>query len=329
MREYEFELRLCAHLEQATEAIVARQLAGSVHHAAGRVLDLVLVHTGEAFEQRRAITPETIPPEAIECEIGPGRARPWPGSVDLHPQTARRVLERGVEVGFLERVRRKGRTYVRQTVRYPDWVDAMTAIENKPDLDRPGALGHQLQYDVRLGLFDRVILATRSHVTGAHLNRIPDVVGVWRVSEDGQMLSVEEIRPATRLPVSSTGIEILARHPARVDISVIPPTEKARMRTRIAERAYGKGWRPAFPACAAAAVAERSGSASLPLCTWKNRIVDPGSCGPTCPGYSAAEPPDVDRSGERGCRTPWEPDPPGVTNIQSRLDAFDDAAYRS
>ena len=324
MREYEFELSLCAHLERSTEAIVARQLGASVHATAGRVLDTVLVTPGTEFARRCAITEAAIPPLAIECSIGPGRARPWPRTVDLHPETARGVLERAVEVGFFERERRDGRTYVRQAARYPDWFDEIVAIENKPTLDRPGALADQLQYDVSLGLVDRVILATASHVTRAHLNRIPEAVGVWRVHVDGDDIAVEDVRSPQALGVDERGIEVVDRFAGRTDVRPVSPAEKKRVRTRIAERAYGKGWRPAFPACARILVADRAGTPSLPHCDWKDRVVDPGGCGPDCPGYDPAAAPALAHDAERAARTPWEPAPEGVARSQADLHAFTD-----
>ncbi len=322
MREYEFELSLCAHLERSTEGIVARQLGASVHATAGRVLDTVVVTPSAAFERRRAITAETIPPLAIECSVGPGRATRWPGAVDLHPETARGVLERAVDVGFFERERRSGRTYVRQAVRYPIWFDEIIAIENKPTLDRPGALIEQLQYDVSLGLVDRVILATGSYVTRAHLNRIPAPVGVWRVEVDSEDVTVEEVRAPQALAVDERGTEVLDRAAGRTDVRTVSPAEKTRVRTRIAERAYGKGWRPAFPACARVQSTARAGTQSVPHCAWKDRVVDPGGCGPDCPGYASAPAPAVDHDAARAARTPWEPDPDGVVRTQVDLDRF-------
>ena len=43
MREYPFELALCAHLEASAEAVVARQIGGGVRAPAKRVLDVLVV----------------------------------------------------------------------------------------------------------------------------------------------------------------------------------------------------------------------------------------------------------------------------------------------
>ncbi|MCL7416768.1 MAG: DUF5787 family protein [Halalkalicoccus sp.] len=316
MSEFGFELSLCARLEREG-GIVARQLGGAVASPGGRILDTVHIEPGPEFEARAAITPEKIPGPAIEAAVGTGRARYWKDALSIHPDRARGVVERALEVGFFERERRGGREYVRQTTRYPDWFGPITAIENKPDLSNPGDLDRQLRFDVSLGLVDRVILATESYVTRAHLNRLPDPVGVWRIVEDGR----EVVREPTPLDPTEWGVELRDRTPIRTDVAMVSPAEKARKRRRIAERAYGKGWRVEPPACARGALGEAAG-ASVPYCAHYDRIVDPGECGPACPGYEPGEASEVDLTGERDRRTPWVADPAGVKRRQTGLDRF-------
>lgn len=321
MREFDFELRLCARLEDQGRGIVARQLGGSVADPGGRVVDCVVVSPGREFARRAAITGETIPDAAIDSAVGTARARYWKEAFDCHPEHARRATERACEAGFFERERRGGRDYVRRTTAYPEeWFGELVGIENKPDLDRPGDLASQLRTDVALGLFDRVILATASHVTRPRLNRLPEAVGVWRLA-DGELTVVRE---ATPLDPSAPGIEPLAEHPGRTDIAVVSPEAKARKRRRIAERAYGKGWRVgAFPACGACDPEGGETAATTPHCRWKGRLVDPASeCGPDCPGHEPIEAPaDPDLAAEREARTPWIADPAGPRR-QSGLDRF-------
>jgi len=316
VREFAFELSLCAHLEATREGIVSRQLGTGVHGR--RVMDVVCVEPGPAFAERAAITPETIPPAAIESAIGPGRARYWKDAFDCHPERAEEALQTAVEQGFFEEERRGGRTYVRQSVRYPDWYGRLLGIENKPDLDRPGALETQLLTDVKLGLLNAVILATASHVTGAHRNRIPDEVGIWRFDPDTGDRTV--IREPTQLPAEEYGTEICDRASARAEIAVATPGEIARARRRVAERAYGKGWRTYdLPGCARIDPDERG----LPCCPWKGRHVNPATeCGPDCEGFESSPPPDVDLDVVRDARSRWDPDPPGRTHSQSGLDRF-------
>ncbi|WP_247002808.1 DUF5787 family protein [Halosolutus gelatinilyticus] len=338
MSEFAFELALCAALEERREGIVARQLGASVAASGGRILDVVRVDPGPEFADRVALTAETIPDAAIESAVGSGRARYWKDAFDCHPARARRATERALEIGFFERELRPGREYVRQVARYPDWYDRIVGIENKPDLGRPGDLEAQLRTDVSLALVDEVVLATGSYVTRAHLNRIPEEVGVWRIHRDGPStartaddrtpdrvppVEIEVVREPTPLPVADPGIEPIESHPGKTDIAVVSAKEKARARRRIAERAYGKGWRTyAFPDCASCRPADSSG-ATVPYCEWKDRVVDAGSeCGPSCPGYEADSAPEIDLDGERARRTPWDPDPTGRRRRQSGLDRF-------
>jgi len=314
--EYAFELALCAHLEAERETVVSRQLGTGVHGR--RVMDVVCVDPGPEFDERAAITPETIPPLAIESDVGPGTARYWKDAFDCHPDRAEGAIERAVECGFFERERRNGRTYVRQTTRYPDWYDRLVGIENKPDLGRPGELETQLLTDVTLGLVDEVVLATASHVTGAHRNRIPDEVGIWRF--DPGTGDREVLREAEPLPTGEAGVDIVDRGTARTEIRIATAAEIARARRRVAERAYGKGWRTYdLPACGRI----DPDAAGLPYCPWKGRVVRPvEECGSACGGYETADPPDVDVEGSRAERSPWEPDPEGRQRRQAGLDRF-------
>jgi len=313
VREFGFELSLCGALE-GDERLVSRQLGGHVHGR--RILDTVVV-TGD-IPARAAFTPERIPTAAIEAEVGTGRARYWKDAFDCHPDRAERAVELAVERGFFERERRGGRTYVRQTARYPDWVDGVTAVENKPDLSRPGDLEAQLRTDVSLALADEVVLATADYVTRAHLNRIPEEVGVWRFDPDtGER---EVVREPTRLPVDGPGIERIEGHPGRTSVRPVTAAEKRSARTRLAERAYAKGWRTFdYPACAQCSPDEDG----LPYCAWKGRPVRASEeCSSECGGYEQAEKAAVDTDTLRAERSPWEPDPDGFGRRQSGLDRF-------
>lgn len=316
MREFAFELALCAFLEDHEESVISRQLGTAVHGR--RVMDIVCVDPGPEFDERRAITAETIPPRAIESPVGVGTARHWPDVYDGHPERGEEICEHAVDCGFFERERHGSRSYVRQSVRYPDWYGTLRGIENKPDLDRPGALETQLLTDVKLGLLDEVVLATTSYVTGAHRNRIPDPVGIWRF--DPETEDREVLREPQQLPVSRPGVEIIDRAGARAEVEIVTPDELERQRRRVAERAYGKGWRTyELPACGQISPDERG----LPHCPWNGRLVDPATdCGPACPGHEPAETPDVDLDELRDDRSVWQADPEGRQRTQSGLDRF-------
>jgi len=326
--EYGFELSLCAHLERERDGVLARQLGGGVHAPGDRVLDVVHVEPGPGFEERAAITERRIPDPAIRGPAGPGRARPWRDALpeNLREESARRIADACVDRGFFERERRGGREYLRQTARYPaNWFGRVLAVENKPDLASPGSLERQLRLDVSLALVDAVVLATESHVTGAHLNRIPDAVGVWRYHRDRDALDV--VRDPEPLPVDDPGVELLNEEPARTDVAVVDRGEKQGARRRLAERAYEKGWRTFdLPGCehVAPGADPAPDGATLPYCAYHDRVVDPArDCGSDCPGFEPTAPPEVDLAAERDANTDWERDPAGRRTRQSGLDAFD------
>ncbi|WP_128906538.1 DUF5787 family protein [Halorubrum amylolyticum] len=304
--EFRFELALCAALESPNR-VVARQLGAGIENPGGRIVDVCVLTPGPEFDRRAAIAPDRIPDPAIEAAVGPGEAVPLTEAFDLPPDRAEAVAERAAAVGYLERERRDGRPVVRATARYPDdWAGSLTAIENKPDLGTPGDLAAQLRYDAALGLFDEVVLATASYVTRAHLNRIPEAVGVWRF--DPGTGEREVVREPTALDPDASGVEIREERALRTDVALVDPAAKARKRRRIAERAYGKGWRPDPPPCAHATTT----GDGRPYCERFDRVVDPGrDCGAACDARESADLPATDREGLRDDRTAWVADPAG------------------
>ncbi|WP_416840180.1 DUF5787 family protein [Haloferax sp. DFSO52] len=319
--EFAFELALCAHLEETTDWLPARQLGASVFSQGSRIIDVCAVVPGPAadFDARTRITSSAIPAPAIESSVGVGRSVFWRDAFDCHPARARRATERAVEVGFFESERRRGREYVRRATRYPDdWFARLVGIENKPDLGEPGDLLRQLRLDVSLALFDEVVLATESYVTGAHLNRIPKEVGVWRF--DPESGDREVVREATPLAADATGVEPVEYESLHTDVAFVTPAEKRTARLQLAERTYGKGWRRYdLPGCEHATV----DADGRPVCSHFGRVVDPGSeCGSDCSAFAPADPPAFDRERLRDARSDWVADPRGVARRQSGLDRF-------
>ena len=314
MHEFGFEMRLCARLESEGH-LLGRQLGTGTRSR--RIVDGVLVEPGPSFDERARITDATIPVTAIEADVGTGTARYWRDAFgDYHPEFAREAVEEAVEVGFFERERRGGREYVRQTTRYPDdWFSRLVGVENKPDLSRPGDLETQLRKDVSLGLLDEVVLATASYVTGAHLNRIPEEVGVWRVDPDDGRYEV--VREPTPLDPAAPGVEVVEEGRTETHVEVVDAAEKARLRRRVAERAYGKGWRVPVPDCPHVDLREVGGVGPVPVCAREERVVAPGHACPCADGVR-----DVDLGEYRAATSPWVRDPPGVVRRQSGLDQF-------
>ncbi|WP_181691165.1 DUF5787 family protein [Natronomonas sp. LN261] len=321
MREFAFELAMCSALEADSDGLLARQLGTHT-----RIVDVVEVSPGPAFGRRTEITSEAIPGPAIESDVGVGRARRPTEAIDATPERAAAIADRAIRIGFFETEHRGGRRFVRRASEYPEWIGGLRAFENKPDLARPGDLERQLRKDVSLSLFDEVVLVTESYVTGAHLHRIPDPVGVWRF--DAEAGDFETVREPEPLAADEAGIAVLDGSPTAVEIEPVGAAEKARLRRRIAERAYGKGWRPdTMPGCeqASARGPPFGPSDVLPYCAWKGRFVDPArECGPDCAGHAPADPPAADTESVRDDRTPWVADPDGVRRKQVGLDRFGD-----
>jgi hypothetical protein len=318
-REFVFELALCAHLEATTPWLPARQLGAAVAAPGRRIVDVCAVVPGAEFDARAAITSATIPPRAVESDVGAGEAVYWRDAFDCHRDVAREAVDAAVDVGFFEAERRGGREYVRQTTRYPEnWFDRLVGVENKPDLGDPGALERQLRTDVSLGLFDEVVLATESYVTRAHLNRIPEAVGVWRFDPETAERTV--VRDPAPLSPDGAGVELVAERPLRTDVAVVSGAEKRRARRRLAERAYGKGWRTydCHPCVHATTTTD-----GRPQCAHLDRVVDPRTeCGPDCSAFASGDAPVVDAEDLRDARTPWVADPDGVARRQTGLDRF-------
>jgi hypothetical protein len=134
---------------------------------------------------------------------------------------------------------------------------------------------------------------------------------------------IEVVREPEPLDDAGPGLEVLESNPGRTAVRPVTAAEKARQRRRVAERAYGKGWRTYdLPACERASRASEADSGTLPFCAFKDRLVDAASeCGPDCPGYEPGDPPEADVDAEREQNTAWDADA-GGRRRQSGLDWF-------
>ena len=210
---------------------------------------------------------------------------------------------RAADRGFVETRRRSNRIELKRRYRYPDWVDRIVAIENKPDLDASAArtLGEQLQHDIALGLADEVWLATRATDEGvepALLEALPVEVGVLSVSNVGGVPTVEAVWHPRTLAVEASGTRILERPSGGTNdrsaarFEYADPGWKSRKRLEIAERAYERGWRSYAdtmrPDCRHFELREPSGP--FPWCTFNEREQTAAECSAECPGFEP-EPP--------------------------------------
>lgn len=261
--EFAFELQVCAWAErhwppegsEDRPVVVARQL-GTGHR---RWDTIVLVCTPEGLAARSAFGERHLDSDLLHVvrhapaewawyrEALPDPGYPW--------RYVREAVHRAADRGVLERRKRNGRVEVRRVRPYPDWVERVVAIENKPDLDAAAAraLSPQLRHDVALALADEVWVATAEaggDVEPALLEDIPVEAGILTVAPGARGADAARVvwRPRT-LRVAEPGTRILENptgggHDASAArFEYAEPDWKARKRLEIAERAYERGWR--------------------------------------------------------------------------------------
>jgi len=216
----------------------------------------------------------------------------------------REAIHEADDRGILD-VRRDGnRIEIRRKCVYPDWVDRIVAIENKPDLDASAArvLRPQLERDVALALADEAWVATTAtgeRVEPAILEDIPVEAGVLVVDPTDPSASVAW-HPRT-LDVDAPGTRIGDRADdadseyvqSAGTFEYVDPERKRELRLRIAERAYERGWRSFVdamrPDCRHFELRDADGQL-LPHCAAKDRTQTSAECSGSCPEYEP-EPP--------------------------------------
>jgi len=265
VKEFGFELRVCAWAERQWPpdgdadagdrvALVARQLGTRRR----RWDTLVVETTREALDRRAPLGDERLDSDLLH--VARNAPSSWTYYRDGLPQPGypwryvREAVHRAADRGFVETRKRGNRVQLRRRYRYPDWVDRVVAIENKPNLDAAAAraLSGQLEHDVALGLADEVWLATGAtgaEVEPALLEAIPVEVGILAVSERPGGWRAETVWNPRTLAVAAPGTRITER-PAggAADASAArfeyADTDwKRDKRLEIAERAYERGWR--------------------------------------------------------------------------------------
>ncbi len=330
-REFAFELRVCRWVEACWPpepgsggnrdsrsshggslpddrvAVVARQLGVQDRRWDTLVLECDRTKLAErAVFGERALDSDLLhvvrhaPPEwAWYRDALPDPGYPW--------QYVREAVHTAADRDLVETRKRGNRIEFRRRWRYPEWVERVVAIENKPDLDASAArvLGDQLERDVALGLADEVWVATRATdgadgVEPALLERLPVEAGILAVREgDGPAgLDVEPVWHPRSLAVDTPGTRILERPDggthdrSAARFEYVDAAWKASKRREIAERAYERGWRGyadhVRTDCRHFRVADAE--APLPACAAKGRCVTARECAGSCPEFEP-EPP--------------------------------------
>ncbi|MFB6303176.1 MAG: DUF5787 family protein [Haloferacaceae archaeon] len=281
--EFTFELLVCRWAERAwpptdrrAVPVVARQLG-----TADRRWDTVVVETTpEALAARAQFGPRTLDSDLLHVvrhapaewawyrDALPDPGYPW--------RYVRAAVHRAAGRGVVETRRDGNRVLLRRAAPYPDWVDRIAVVENKPDLGASAArrLGEQMTHDVRQGLADEAWIATAATgetVEPALLEEVPVEAGVLTVDRDdrGRARATVEWLPA--------------------DLDGGDPTA----RLELAERAYGRGFRSYVdrmrPDCRHFEL-RRRGDALVPWCAAKGCHQTGAECSGDCDDFEP-EPP--------------------------------------
>jgi len=311
--EFGFELQVCQWAEhhwppdgKRDRLVVARQL-GTKH----RRWDTVVIECDPEglaararFGQRRLDSDllhvvRNAPPEyEWYRDALPDPGYPW--------RYVREAVHRAADRGLVERQSgTNGHIELRRKWAYPDWVERIIAIENKPDLDASAArnLAEQLERDVALALADEVWVATRAsgdRATPMLFEDIPVEAGILAVSEGARGSgSVEATWQPRTLAVGQPGTRILDRpdggafDASACRFEYVDPEWKRKKRLVITERAYERGWRSYLssmrPDCRHFELNPET-AVARPYCHAKECHQTAGECSGSCPEFEP-EPP--------------------------------------
>ncbi|WP_137289747.1 DUF5787 family protein [Natronorubrum halophilum] len=311
--EFAFELRTCRFAERAwpletaagdgRAVVVARQLGTKRR----RWDTIVLECNPDALRERANFGGKRLDSDLLhvvrnapaewtyyrDCLPHPGY--PW--------RYVREAIHRADDRGIVATRKNGNRIEIRRKWRYPDWLERIVAIENKPDLDASAAraLGSQLEYDVAMGLADEVWVATRetgSAVEPALFEDLPIEAGILALEPEA--LTVDVAWHPRSLPVDERGTRILerpdggARDGSAARFEYVDPATKAEKRLAIAERAYERGWRSFVdtmrPDCRHFELRARDGRQLSPDCAAKGRCQTAAECSGNCADFEP-EPP--------------------------------------
>ncbi len=310
--EFGFELRTCRWAERDwppgetsddTAVLVARQL-GTTRR---RWDTIVLECDPEGLRRRARFGPDRLDSDLLHVVRNAPAA--WTYYRDALPDPGypwryvRESIHEAADRGILETRKNGNRIEIRRRWPYPDWLERIVAVENKPDLDASAAraLGSQLEYDVAVALADAVWVATRrtgDAVEPVLFEDLPVEAGVLALEPDD--LTAEVAWYPRTLAVDDPGTRILERpdggrrdgSAARFEYA--DPGWKADKRLAIAERAYERGWRSFVetmrPDCRQFELRAPDGSQALPYCAAKGRCQTAAECAGSCPDFEP-EPP--------------------------------------
>jgi hypothetical protein len=307
--EFGFEVRVCGWAERSwppggerdpdTAVVVGRQLG-----TADRRWDTVVIEAdADALARRAAFGARELDSDlrhvvrhapadwAWYRDALPDPGYPW--------RYVRAAIHRAADRGVVETRRDGNRIEIRRVARYPDWVERVVAIENKPDLDASAAraLGRQLERDVAHALADEVWVATSAtgeRVEPVLLEDVPVEAGVLAFDFDASDSASVEWHPRT-LPVADPGTRIEDRGEGAAAFDYTPVAEKRATRRGIAERAYGRGWRAYAdamrPDCRHFHLRrDETGRTLVPWCGALDREQASAECSGSCPQFEP-EPP--------------------------------------
>ncbi len=309
--EFGFELRTCRWAEREWEpagertVLVARQLGTKRR----RWDTIVLECDPNGLRERARFGPDRLDGDLLDVVRHAPEEWAYYRDALPHPgypwRYVRKAIHRAADREILETRKEGNRIEIRRKWPYPDWLDRLVAIENKPDLKASAArvLGDQLEHDVALALADEVWVATRrtgKSVEPALLEDLPVEVGILAL--DPERLSAEVAWHPRTLSVAEPGTRIVERPTGgRGDASAarfeyVPGEEKEETRLEIAERAYERGWRSYIdsmrPDCRGFELRPAGAGSELlrPHCTVKTCEQTASECAGSCPGFEP-EPP--------------------------------------
>jgi hypothetical protein len=311
--EFHFELAVCQWAERhwppnrdrERPVLVARQLGTKRR----RWDTVVLVCDPQGLAARARFGTERLDSDLLH--VVRNAPTEWAWYRDALPDPGypwryvREAVHRAADRGVVETRTAGNHIELRRKWPYPDWLERVVAIENKPDLTASAArdLAPQLERDVALSLADEVWVATREtgeRVTPALFEGIPVEAGILTVDPERRGASAAEItwQPRT-LTVDDPGTRIEERpdggaHDASAArFAYVDPGQKRAKRLEIAERAYERGWRAYAdsmrPDCRYFDL-HPTAAVARPYCRAKGCHQTQGECAGSCPEFEP-EPP--------------------------------------